>query len=413
VRKNAITPIEALKLATLSIALVPMPRRRRSLITIPFSFHEEAAMPHASARRAPARNGFTLVELLVVIAIIGVLVALLLPAIQAAREAARRGQCANNLKQLGLAAQNHHDAQKIFPTGGWGWFWVGDADRGFKRDQPGGWIFNLLPYLEQAQMHKTAGDGSRDTISAGQGAATLSIIKSPVTMIRCPSRRVQIILPKNADGTFYSNNCAVGTAPVVAGRSDYAINAGDRLFNETGTFPLSGNSGAMATNYNSANTFQWCLTELGGIKTGIACNPTSGSAALDGDGLTGVSFQRSEVGIEHIIDGTSQTYLIGEKYLNPVNWETGDDRGDNETWCTGFNNDNYRVGFDPPLQDQAGVENILNFGSAHGSGMNFVWCDGHVSTVGYDIDRFVHRAYSNRLDQGRPFGAPATGVTLP
>ena len=95
------------------------------------------------------RNGFTLVELLVVIAIIGVLVALLLPAIQAAREAARRTQCINNLKQLALGCQNHHDTHGHFPTGGWGWYWVGDPDRGFGKEQPGGWAYNLLPFFEQ------------------------------------------------------------------------------------------------------------------------------------------------------------------------------------------------------------------------------------------------------------------------
>ena len=92
------------------------------------------------------RLGFTLVELLVVIAIIGALVALLLPAVQAAREAARSAQCKNNLKQVGLACQVHLSSQKTFPSAGWGWGWVGDADRGFSYNQPGGWVYNILPF---------------------------------------------------------------------------------------------------------------------------------------------------------------------------------------------------------------------------------------------------------------------------
>src|SRR6476659_9581645 len=115
-----------------------------------------------------ATRAFTLVELLVVIAIIGILVALLLPAVQAARESARRQQCSNHLKQLALGALNHEQTHQTFPTGGWGWFWVGDADRGFKRDQPGGWIYNLLPYVEEDAKYRLAGDGNRETISAAQ-----------------------------------------------------------------------------------------------------------------------------------------------------------------------------------------------------------------------------------------------------
>ena len=99
------------------------------------------------------RSGFTLVELLVVITIIGILVAMLLPAVNSAREAGRNAQCKNNLKQMGKACLAHEEAQGIFPTGGWGWCWVGDPDRGYGTQQPGGWIYNILPHTEMNALH--------------------------------------------------------------------------------------------------------------------------------------------------------------------------------------------------------------------------------------------------------------------
>src|SRR5947208_1320984 len=100
------------------------------------------------------RRGFTLIELLVVIAIIGVLLGLLFPAVQKVREAASRLQCANNLKQIGLALHNSHDTYRRFPSGGWGWAWVGMSDRGTGPDQPGSWIYNVLPHVEQGNLRR-------------------------------------------------------------------------------------------------------------------------------------------------------------------------------------------------------------------------------------------------------------------
>src|SRR5438067_6934940 len=117
-----------------------------------------------SRRRSVRRLAFTLVELLVVIAIIGVLVALLLPAVQMARESARRTQCKNNLKQIGLAVMSHHDQLKFLPTGGWEWFEPPTYVSGTPatgENQRASWAFQILPYME-AQNVWNGGSGSTD-----------------------------------------------------------------------------------------------------------------------------------------------------------------------------------------------------------------------------------------------------------
>ena len=136
-------------------------------------------------------RAFTLVELLVVITIIGILVALLMPAVQSAREAARQGQCKNNLRQIGLACTQHVAKQGHFPSSGWGYLWTGDPDMGFGSHQPGGWIYNILPYLEQGVVHDIGAGmpySQKNKALAQQESAVIA-------GLICPSRRKAIGYP--------------------------------------------------------------------------------------------------------------------------------------------------------------------------------------------------------------------------
>ena len=183
-------------------------------------------------KRASLKLGFTFVELLVVITIIGILIALLLPAVQAVREAARQLQCKNNLKQVALATLDFEHATGRFPPSGWGFHWAPDPDRGNDVDQPGGWFYNLLPHLEQLPLSQLGADQQPNAWTATQLAGMAAVLQTPLPIMNCPTRRPAVLFPN----VYYQqsianqqNNTELGANPVANNvRTDYAICAGDQ-----------------------------------------------------------------------------------------------------------------------------------------------------------------------------------------
>ncbi len=317
------------------------------------------------------RTAFTLVELLVVIAIIAMLVTLLLPAVQAAREAARRTACINHLKQLGLAILNHEGAHGHFPTNGWGYQWVGDPDRGFAEDQPGGWIFNVLPFIEESSVHGLAADFP--PLSEEKRQATRRMISTPLSVFNCPSRRPAELFDLPTSSLPHFREPLYSARLERVARSCYAINAGDIY---TDPSPPAGPS-----NYEASVSDQW--VDIYGQIEEIA---------------TGISFPSSTVRLSQITDGTSHTYMVGEKYINPDWYRNGDDPGDNESMYMGSNGDINRWSFKLPRADTPGFSDWQIWGSAHVTGFQMALCDGSVRTVSYDINRDDHRRLGNRED---------------
>lgn len=329
--------------------------------------------------------GFTLVELLVVVSIIATLIALLLPAIQWSREAARRLQCGNNLKQLGLACSNHENTHGFLPTGGWGCFWLGEPDRGVDLHQPGGWLYNVLPYLEQQSL-RDLGMGKSD---ADKKADLVRLVHTPLPTMNCPSRRAPVLY----------RNASTYLSTVSLGVKFLGYNAGG-VYNDDSNNMVA--RGDYAANAGSATFWAWGgPSSLSGETAAFSKGGTAGDLSFDG-----VIFLRSQMPVSDITDGASNTFLLGEKYLDPKNYSTGLDSGDNENMYTGFDCDNHRWTFTGigPQQDHTGLTNIKSFGSVHTSGFNMAFCDGSVRSISYSIDNGIWCCLGSRKD-GKPIDA--------
>lgn len=329
---------------------------------------------------AIGRRGFTLVELLVVIAIIGILVSLLLPAVQSAREAARRTQCSNNLKQMGIASRAHLAATTRFPTGGWGWYWIGDPDRGNDWRQPGGWIFNVLPYCDQMNVYQLqTGKTGQDRLNAAK-----MMLETPIEMFNCPSRRPA---RATAVGTWdgrQATPCFTATTTRVA-MADYAGNGGDVYRDASaGGGPLRyyGADSAAAVDDPGPNGGKVAFERMRGMASGVI-------------------FAGSMTTTAHLRDGSSNTILIGEKYVDPGDYDRAENGGDNESMYIGDNADIIRWCGPAyaPMRDTPGVVTDGPFGSAHMGSFIAVFCDGSVRTVNYSVDLELYRRLGNRDDK--------------
>lgn len=304
------------------------------------------------------KKAFTLVELLVVVAIIGTLVGLLLPAIQSARESARIMSCKNNVKQLGLAFANHESSRRFWPSAGWGYLWAGDPDRGSGRNQPGSWIFSILPYIEHKDIYVMASDGKPDEITAEQKAGAKKAGESQISMILCPSRRTGTIR-SSVTGAYNSDDLELSS------KTDYGINSGDTRV-QWGPGPSA--SGALA-----------------------------GNGFVDTSGFTGIAAQRTEIRPAQVSDGLSNTYLVGEKHLFPQSYYTASSWSDDQQSFIGDDLDTCRWTFRSPLKD-AEDGDLYVFGSAHIGGFTMVMCDGSVHFLDYNIDPVTHARLGNRND---------------
>ena len=305
------------------------------------------------------RGAFTLVELLVVIAIIAILVGLLLPAVQAAREAGRRSQCQNNLHQLGLAVLNYESSMKVFPTRlALTTMSIGSRELGL--GEP---IF--CPFMEYSGLYKDLGVDHQKLMAVFATASGPNLLQTKITAFRCPSDTT----PDTVPGTLRAFDGNGNTAKIEVSASNYVASAG----------------------------------MIGGDNTGTVPN-------------TGVFFNNSAVTTAQIVDGLSSTFMLGERDMrdgaaywvgvrntqNACHWGVFENRARVSML---FNQNQLNSAYSPvqvPNSSDVAFTNGVKdcdccsegFDSSHPGGANFVFCDGSMHFITDDIDFANNAGYT-------------------
>ena len=398
-------------------------------------------------KRLPA--AFTLIELLTVVGIISVLIGLILPAVQSARESSRRTACKNHLAQLAKGMIQHESQHGYFPTGGWSPDWIGTVDRTTDAGQPGGWTFTLLPFIEEVVLQDAVAGTTPATKQADYG----TLCSTPVANFVCPSRRTSKVLPVSNSrwATTFKTSVEHIDATVTissATRVDYAANGGSmgpclempmakfvQLLSRGGAGGGSG-QGQIKIGHRPPGNPDNCTEITVGVSalaghanhahdTVGGCDPGDCDKFMDeeiispedldeGDAIRGWQLGKrmvdlddagaadvqdglvarmSRVAAGSILDGLSNVYLIGEKYLSTDQYETGADRGDASILYAGYSASNVRWASDVPRVDGETEDNASAsaFGSAHSGTWNAAFGDGSVRSISYDIDLGVHK----------------------
>jgi len=298
--------------------------------------------------RPDSNRGFTLIELLVVIAIIAVLVSLLLPAVQQAREAARRSQCKNNLKQIGLALHNYHDSFSALPPG-----WIVAVPTA--TTDAWGWGAMLLPQLDQAPLYNKLNVGIGYPPSSDRNPANLAAAKTVLTVFRCPS---DVGPPTNASTSYSTTGSADGDHIDDVSLSNYIV-----AVRSTTAFNNSVHQGQSSSGWVS-------------------------------DNRNGAFFMNSRTRLRDVTDGTSNTIAVTERVWaftsgammnTPVEaaYWLGCGRTDKDTRAV------RSVGFAPETPINAGTRSNTTASSSHTGGVQILLLDGSVRFLSENTDHFI------------------------